>query len=232
MARSMNRRAFVKQTAVGTAAASAVGSALSAQSSAGQSADLPRQVVAALGDLFVPSAPGDPGYRDLESHGITEYVLQGLPMATAEGGGPSEVVRDFNDLAEQFFQGRTFLQLDWDQRAQYLQKIIAGSEITDSTKRQQLQGFYRLARIRVFTVYYQNYPEHEIERNERGEAVLAVNDHAHQVTNPNTKELVTGWDQVGFAGPLTWEEEQRQRALMKKLHSYWYEGDLVKLTTD
>ena len=230
MAKSITRRVFVKQTVVGSAAVA--GATLGGVSTlAAQSGDLPYQIVSALGDLFIPSAPGDPGYKDLESHGITEYVMKGLPVAgratSGEGEGPAEILQDFNNLAKQFFQGKTFLQLNWDQRAQYLEKIIAGSEITDVKRRGQLQGFYRLARIRILTVYYQNYPEHEIKRNDQGEAVLAVDDHAHQLSNPNTDEMVTGWDIAGYKGPLGWEEEERQRALMKKMHVYWYEGDLV-----
>ena len=220
----------MKQTVVGSAAVA--GATLGGVSAlAAQSGDLPYQIVAALGDLFIPSAPGDPGYKDLESHGITEYVMKGLPVGgratSGEDEGPAEILEDFNNLAKQFFQGKTFLQLTWDQRAQYLEKIIAGSEITDVKRRGQLQSFYRLARIRILTVYYQNYPEHEIKRNDQGEAVLAVDDHAHQISNPNTEEMVTGWDIAGYKGPLGWEEEERQRALMKKMHVYWYEGDLA-----
>jgi hypothetical protein len=32
-------------------------------------------VVSALGDLFIPSAPNDPGYKELEQYGITEQSL-------------------------------------------------------------------------------------------------------------------------------------------------------------
>jgi hypothetical protein len=40
----------------------------------------------------------------------------------------------------------------------------------------------------------------------------------HQITNPNTREIVTGWDIAGFKGPLSWEEEEEQRAKFKKVH--------------
>jgi hypothetical protein len=233
LAKNVSRRVFVKQTAVGTAAvAGATSEVLTAF--AAQSDDLPHQIVAALGDLFIPSASGDPGYKDLEPFGITEYVIRGLPVGgragSGEGEAPAEVVRDFNDLATQFFRGKTFLELTWDQRAQYLEKIIAGSEITDVKRREQLQGFYRLARLRILTVYYLNYPEHEVKRNDQGEIIRAKDD-PHQITNPNTKRIVTGWDTAGYKGPLGWEEEEQQRARMKKMHPYWYEGDLVKLDT-
>ena len=65
MAEDITRRVFVKQTAVGTAAVAGATSGVLAAFAA-QSDDLPHQIVAALGDLFIPSAPGDPGYKDLE----------------------------------------------------------------------------------------------------------------------------------------------------------------------
>ena len=34
-------------------------------------------VVSAMGDALIPSAPGDPGYKDLEAHGISQEVLKG-----------------------------------------------------------------------------------------------------------------------------------------------------------
>jgi len=232
VAEDINRRVFVKQTAVGTAAVAGATSGVLAGFAA-QSDDLPHQIVAALGDLFIPSAPGDPGYKDLEPYGITEYVMRGLPVggraSSGEGESPAGVVRDFNNLAKQFFRGETFLELNWDQRAQYLEKLIAGSEITDVKQREQIQGFYRLARMRILTVYYRNYPEHEIKRNDQGEIIIAAADR-HQITNPNTEKIVTGWDIAGYKGPLRWEEEEQRRAMMKKMHVYWYEGDLVKLT--
>jgi hypothetical protein len=30
--------------------------------------------------------------------------------------------------------------------------------------------------------------------------------------------LVTGWDIAGFAGPLSWEEEEERRAKYKKIN--------------
>jgi choline dehydrogenase-like flavoprotein len=50
----------------------------------------------------------------------------------------------------------------------------------------------------------------------------------HQAFNPNTKELVTGLDIAGYRGPLEWEEEESQRAVMKAQLLYWQEGDFVR----
>jgi choline dehydrogenase-like flavoprotein len=185
-----------------------------------------KQVVAALGSVFIPSAPGDPGYKELESHGITDYVIQKLSVADA--------VDAFNTASKQFFDGKPFLDLDEKQREQYLALIVDGSKIADQGQRTQLQTFYRGVRSRILTVYYKNYPFHEVKRNALGEPILQPRD-MHQITNPNIwkdKKLVTGWDIAGYKGPLTWEEEEQLRAKAKKTVDYWYEGDLVKLDHD
>ena len=215
----ISRREFVKGTLAGTVALAGASSGALAMAAA--PANLRHDVTAALGDLFIPSAAGDPGYKDLEPHGITDYVLKNLRVADS-------MVEEFNNASKPFFQGKTFLELDWKQRAQYLETIIDGSKISDAKLRTQLQALYRASRARILTVYYQNYPEHEAKRNARGEPILRPGDY-HQITNPNTKQIVTGWDVAGFKGPMEWEEEEQRRAMMKKMHPYWYEGDFVKL---
>src|SRR5262249_53678640 len=100
---------------------------------------------------------------------------------------------------------------------------------TDEEQRRHLQAFYRGARTRILSVYYKNFPEHEAKRNAQGEPILQPGD-AHQITNPNSRKIVTGWDIAGYKGPPTWEEEEQLRAEAKKNLPYWYEGDLVKLT--
>ncbi|OFW28192.1 MAG: hypothetical protein A3J28_15410 [Acidobacteria bacterium RIFCSPLOWO2_12_FULL_60_22] len=236
----ITRREFAKQTVAGTAmlaAASAGALELVAQSPAGPG--LNKQVVAALGSVFIPSRPGDPGYKDLESHGITDYVLEGLPVGGDVGGDPRreieesgsiehEALEAFNSTAKEFFGGKTFLDLDEKQREEYLGLIVDGKKIADAQLRIRLQAFYRGARARILSVYYSNYPEHEIKRDAKGKPILKPGD-PHQITNPNTTKIVTGWDICGFSGPLTWEEEERRRAIAKKTSNYWFEGYHVKL---
>ena len=192
-------------------------------------ANLPKAVVAELGALLVPSRRGDPGYKDLEPYGITEQVLKNLPGSKATGTDQASdgLLALFNDAAKQLFAGKSFLELDEQQRIGYLDLIDDGSKIADPDLRSRLRLFYHAARIRILTVYYQNYPEHEVKRNAQGEPILKTGD-IHQITNPNTKQLVTGWDVAGFRGPMEWEEEEERRASMKKAHPYWFEGDLVK----
>ena len=218
MTDEINRREFVKKAVVATAAlAGASPSALQAVAQA--TADPNEQVVAALGALFVPSASGDPGYRDLERYGITAYVMQKLP---ADGSEP------FNSAAKQFFDGKSFLDLDEKQREQYLELIVDAKRITDEKLRLSLQIFYRAARARILSVYYKNFPEHEVNWNDQREMILKPGDQ-HQISDPNTTKLVTGWDVASYTGPMDWAEEEQRRNRMKKLVPYWYEGDQVKL---
>jgi choline dehydrogenase-like flavoprotein len=217
----ITRREFAKQTLVSTAIlAGAASGTLASPSVDSQPRDLAHAVVAKLGGLFIPSRPGDPGYKELESYGITEYVMRNLQ---------ADAVEAFNAPAQQFFDGKNFLDLDKNQQQKYLELIVDGSTIANAEHRTRLQAFYRAARARILTVYYKNYPEHEVKRNAQGEPILKPGD-THQITNPNTNKIVTGWDIAGYKGQPDWEEEEQLRAKAKKTLPYWYEGDVVKLT--
>ena len=39
----------------------------------------------------------------------------------------------------------------------------------------------------------------------------------HQITNPNSDRLITGWDISRFEGPLTWDEEVQRRTRFQKI---------------
>ncbi len=219
----ISRREFVKQTMVGTAAF--VGASAGSLRAAATRPTLSKGVVSALGSIFIPSAQGDPGYKELESHGITDYVMQQLEAA-------EEAFESFNNAAKQFFDSKTFLDLREQEKEEYLALVADGTKITDAEQKVRLQAFYRATRSRILTVYYKNFPLHEIKRNAGSEPILQAGD-THQITNPNVlkdKKLVTGWDIAGYKGPLGWEEEEQVRAQAKKTLPYWYEGDLVRLS--
>lgn len=245
--KKITRREFAKQTVAGTAMLAGVSAGALGMAARPADADPSKQTIAAIGALMIPSRTGDPGYKDLESHGITDYVIQGLSVGGDVGGDPrredgegavggststnaieGSVVETFNSAAKEFFDGKAFLDLDEKQQEQYLNLVVDGKKITDAQLRIRLQTFYRGVRARILSVYYSNYPEHEIKRDANGAPILKKGD-THQITNPNTKTLVTGWDICGFSGPLTWEEEERRRAIAKKTNNYWYEGYEVKL---
>ena len=209
MKKDVSRRDFLKTTGMGAAVIPAAGVVATQQVQA-QAATDRTAVIAALGDTIIPSDPGDPGYRTLEPYNITAEVMKGLT-----GLSDDDLVL-FNNGASSFFSGKTFLELGESERADFLNLIIDGSRIADQQLRGKLQSVYRLTRIRVLVVYYQNYPEHRLPRDANDVPILPPGD-THQITNPNTKRVVTGWDVAGFRGPLTWEEEERRREYYKKI---------------
>jgi hypothetical protein len=203
------RRAFLGSVALG-AGALAAGVSAAEPRAAGREERL--KILAALGETIVPSDPGDPGFRELESHGITEEVNKMLrPLKDA-------VFVKFNEASRPFFQNRTFVELTESERADFLKKVAAGTEITDPSVRR----VYKFSRLTVLRVFYANFPEHKIARDAQGIPILKPGDgEAHQITVPNTKALVTGWDVAGYRGPLTWEQEEQLRTAVQKVH--WHD---------
>lgn len=208
---TVSRREFLKGSAVASVAITiaAPGAALSESDS--QQASLKRRhaVFAALGDTLIPTDPGDPGYKSLEPYKITEEVMKELTEINDAD------VEALNNGSRAFFDGRDFLHLTEPQRADYLRLIIDGSKFPDKKQLSTLRNVYEQTRARVFSVFYQNFPENIVPRDGGGTPIVKASD-KHQITNPNTKRLVTGWDIAGFAGPLTWEEEEERRAKFKR----------------
>ena len=173
-------------------------------------------IVAALGDTLIPSTP-DPGYKSLEAYNITAEVMKGLTFLR------DSELRAFNEGSLALLNGKTFLQLSEDEREQYLNLIIDGSQMNDARLLQSLRKVYDLTRTRVLTVYYSNYPEHIVPRDENDVPILAEGDQ-HQITNPNTNKVVTGWDIAGYEPQLSWEHEEERRARAKKISGHWIES--------
>ncbi len=209
---NVSRRGFIKKGSVGTVAVAVSG----VSTAPGQTAQaiLPEgydriQVMATLGDTLVPSSPGDPGYKDLEVYNITAEILKGL------GSISDQDLARFNSESAAHFGGKTFVELSEPQRADYLNMIVDGVNISDSSVLGRLQGIYRLVRARVFIVYYQNYPQHTNPRDDEGIPIVQP-ENEHQISNPNQPGVKTGWDVAGWKGPMTWEEEEERRERFKK----------------
>ena len=146
----------------------------------------------------------------MEPYNITAEVLKGLTiLSDAE-------LRDFNEGSRPLLGGKPFVQLSEAEREQYLNRILEGSQINDAKLLGTLRKVYRLTRTRVFTVYYSNYPEHVVPRDENDVPILPPGDE-HQITNPNTNRITTGWDIAGYEPQLTWEHEEERRARAKRL---------------
>lgn len=202
--KKVSRRDFLRKTGTGaTGTAVALASTRPPQAApAALDAD-PAALVAALGDVLIPSDPGDPGYRTLEPYNITAEVMKDL------GVSDEELVL-LNSQAGELFPGKTFLQLKETEQESYFDSVFSGQQ------GEELRRTLLRIRRRVFQVFYKNYPEHALPRDHQGAPILPPGD-THQITNPNTKGLATGWDVSGFMGPLTWEEEQRRRSIVEKI---------------
>ncbi|MGH9901225.1 MAG: twin-arginine translocation signal domain-containing protein [Pyrinomonadaceae bacterium] len=172
-----------------------------------------REILFALGDTLIPSAPGDPGYKDLEWYGITEEVNRRLDEL------PDDDLGLFNTSSVAGFK-KKFTELSEGQRADYFNLILQTGGFKDEALQKRLREVYDQSREAVFTVYYQNFPESHWPRDANRVPLLRPGDE-HQITNPSTPEIVTGWDVAGYAGPLTWEEEERRRNFFKKIR--WQE---------
>ncbi|MBI4483514.1 MAG: hypothetical protein HY652_11575 [Acidobacteria bacterium] len=143
-------------------------------------------------------------------------MLKGLTILLSDAE-----LREFNEASRPYFGDKPFLQLSETEREQYLNLIIDGSQVKDPKLLRTLQKVYRLTRTRVFTVYYSNYPEHIVPRDENDVPILPPGDQ-HQITNPNTKRIVTGWDIANYKPQLSWEEEEERRARAKRL-GMWHD---------
>lgn len=163
-------------------------------------------IVSAVGRVLIPSAADDPGYRELEPHGITAEVLNGLSALRPN------LLETWNESSGALFGGKRFLQLNEEESTHYLTSIISGELPADPGTLTRLRSVYKLLRARIFSVYYQNFPENRVLKDGRG-LPLAADE--HQISNPNSKNLVTGWDVANYPGPVTWDEEERLRARMK-----------------
>jgi hypothetical protein len=242
----ISRRNFLKTTGVATIGVGmALPQVLSGK--AANLSDAPdvdkKQLVAALGDTIIPTAQGDPGYKTLEPYGISQEVLKGMAVSQPDwntfnaAAGEFFSGKTFLDLGEE--ERTAFLQMivDSSPSGSLAGAVESGPGVfalaADETAKpagsgplaakldpsviQTVRKVFRFARAQVFKVYYQNFPENHVARDKNNFPILPPGDQ-HQIINPNTKELVTGWDIANFPGPLSWEEEEARRAKWMKIH--------------
>jgi hypothetical protein len=202
--KKVSRRDFLRKTGSGATGTAVALASIKTSQAAPAALDVdPATVVAALGDVLIPSDPGDPGYKTLEPYNITAEVMKDWRVSDEE-------LVLLNSQAGQLFPGKTFLQLKETEQESYFDSVFSGDQGED------LRRTLLSIRRRVFQVFYKNYPEHALPRDSQGAPILSPGD-THQITNPNTKGLATGWDVSGFMGPLSWEEEQRRRSIVEKI---------------
>jgi hypothetical protein len=206
------RRQFLQKSGLGVLGASIATRFGWASQEAAAPPVAPRAVIAALGDTLIPTEePAYPGYRRLESRGISEHVwniLRRVERVTAAD------VQAFNN-GPQPTLAKTFLELDAAQRNAYLE-TIAGSPDTVAPS---VRKVFELGRKQVFTAFYRNFPFHTVDRD--GDGVPIPTDAAHQIVHLGNGADQTGWDVAGFRGSLSWTEEEERRARFMKIH--WHD---------
>ncbi len=139
--KKVSRRDFLRKTGSGaTGTAVALASIQTSQAApAALDAD-PAAVVAALGDVLIPSDPGDPGYKTREPYNITAEVMKDLPVSDEE-------LVLLNSQVGELFSGKTFLQLKESERESYFDSVFSGE------RGEELQPILLGNRRRVFQVF-------------------------------------------------------------------------------
>ena len=214
--RRKTRRQFLKASATAlTTTISAEKLSAAPQSSA--AAPQPRDIVAALGDTIIPTEGVQyAGYKRLEASGISTQVLNGLRRLDRVTQADIAL---FNSSAKDLM-GKTFLELDQAGRASFLETLFAGKPLTelDEATSGTVHRVLKLARDRILTVFYRNFPYDHVDRDENG---APIPNQPHEIFDLKRGNLVTGWDIAGHRGPLSWDEEEARRNRFKKIQ--WHE---------
>src|ERR1035437_6585419 len=208
-----SRRGFLKQTAtVLTTTVSAQTLAAAPQTG---TAPKPLDVVAALGDVIIPTDGAMyPGYKRLEANGISARVLDQLRHLDRVTPADLSLLND----SARSFPGKTLLDSDERGRVSYIETLFMPAESVQSTLDagtiKSLQRILKLARDRILTVFYRNFPNDAVDRDENG---VPIPNKPHEIFDLRKVNLVTGWDIAGYRGPLSWEEEEERRDRFKKI---------------
>jgi hypothetical protein len=148
-----SRRGFLKQTAtVLTTTVSAQTLAAAPQTA---TAPKPLDVVAALGDVIIPTDGAMyPGYKRLEANGISARVLDQLRRLDRVTPADLSLLND----SARSFTGKTLLESDERGRVSYIEALFMPAESVQTTLDagtiKSLQRILKLARDRILTVFY------------------------------------------------------------------------------
>jgi len=166
----------------------------------------PAAVIAAMGNIIIP-IDDDPGYASFEP-GITKYTMGSFIPQVMLGGDPfllsgiNSVIQAFNDLPPVIgYSTNTFLQMSEFAQSAYYGSVLAGGFENYGTQ----DVMFLAAFVGLFAtkgVFFSNYPNH-----------LATPGAEFQVV-PASK-IKTGWEIIGFKGPVGQAEEAQLRAKYK-----------------
>jgi len=206
--KALTRRAFFLKIIKGAGLAAAYdtfGARLfGADSEAQANLSLPDAIpiVSAFGRLVVP-VDEDPGWATFDP-GITEYALDVFIREVFTLGndlvfnGLLQSIIGFNEIPPQIGYGPRFLEMSTAAKGDYLTNILAGYFENDGVS--DILSFSAIFMLLgVKQVFFLNYPFH-----------IAVPNSEFQI--PPSTGPRTGWQIMGFRGPVGPEEEQALRA--------------------
>ena len=199
----ISRRSFVRGMVKGVGLAAAFdrfGPSLFAQQQ--DDPRLPYTVYSAVGDIIIP-VDEDPGWATFEP-GITNFGVDVFVRQILLGGiypaflGFLSSLIALNEVPLIASYGPRFLNMNTAARVKYFGDILTGQFENDGYG--DVLGYAsRLCLISTKATFFSNYPRH-----------LAVPGEEFQVRPPSP--VKTGWDIMGYKGPVGPQEESELRA--------------------
>jgi hypothetical protein len=163
---------------------------------------LPYTIYSAIGDIIIP-VDDDPGWATFEP-GITNFGVDVFVRQVLLGGifpaflGFLNALNALNEAPVVTTYGPRFLEMSREARVKYFGDILTGQFENDGYG--DVLGYASgLALISTKATFFSNYPLH-----------LAVPGEEYQVRPPSP--VKTGWDIMGYKGPVGPQEESELRA--------------------
>jgi hypothetical protein len=159
------------------------------------------KIFSAFGRLVVP-VDQDPGWETFEPeitvYGLDTYIRQVFALGNNLAfDGLTQAIVAFNEIPPTIKYGRKFLEMSTDARANYLTSVLIGQFENDGV--QDILGFGGIFMLLgVKQTFFLNFPRHAPRRNVEFQQVLGM--------SPKS-----GWDIMGFRGPVGPQEEQELR---------------------
>ncbi|GAB4109083.1 MAG: hypothetical protein Kow001_08530 [Acidobacteriota bacterium] len=160
------------------------------------------QIFGAFGRLVIP-VDQDPGWATFEpeitEYGLDTYVRQVISLGNSLAfDGLLQAINAFNEIPPQIRFGPKFLDMSGRAQADYLTKVLSGSFEYDGV--QDILSFGAIFMLLgVKQVFFLNFPRHRATPGAEYQELLG-----------NTPR--TGWDIMGFKGPVGPQEEADLRA--------------------
>ena len=171
----------------------------------GQSASTtdPYAVFSAIGNVVIP-VDSDPGYATFDP-GITQFAMNVIVAQALLGGnqilfpGIQAVLQAFNDLPPVIgYATATFLNMNFSQQSQYYGAVLSGQFEEYGTQDVMFLAVF-VSLFASKAAFFSNYPHH-----------LATPGLDIQVVS--TAGPKTGWQLMGYKGPVSAAEEAQLRA--------------------